>query len=55
MKILTAHGVSESTAKRVKELIRSMEDAVYTGKGDETCNLVEALPGLVKQMDKEIQ
>ena len=55
MQILTAHGVSESTANRVKETIRSMEDAVYTGKGDETCNLVEALPELVKQVDKEIQ
>jgi hypothetical protein len=55
MKILTANGVSEPTASRVKTFIRSVEDAVYTGKGDETCNLVETLPELIKQVDKEIQ
>ena len=53
--ILTDKGVCRSTSQKVFELIQSLEDAVYSGKGNETCGLGNEIRELVKQVEKEIR
>jgi len=53
--ILTHKGVSRSTSKKVLELLQSLEDAVYTGKGNEACGPGHEISQLIKQVEKEIR
>jgi Zn-dependent peptidase ImmA (M78 family) len=53
--ILESRGVSIETAKELRKLIGKLEDAVYTGKGDEASEMGKQIPKLVKQIKREIR
>jgi hypothetical protein len=53
--ILESRGVSIETAKELRKLIGKLEDAVYTGKGDEAFEMEEDICKLVKQIEKGIR
>lgn len=53
--ILESRGVSIETAENLRKLIRSLEDAVYTGKGAEASEMGKQIPELVKQIEREIR
>jgi hypothetical protein len=53
--ILKSNGVSHETAKKVKNVLQRLEDAIYTGKGQEPCPMGEDMPGLIRQIEKEIR
>jgi len=53
--ILRSRRVSFATAERLRKVIESLEDAIYTGKGRETCEIGENIPDLIKQIEKEIR
>ena len=53
--VLASFHVGDDTAKEVHGLLRRLEDAVYTGKGDEPCSIHEDMQGLVKRLEKEIR
>lgn len=53
--ILRSKGVSLETADGFRDIILELEKAVYTGKGDEVCNLAERIIGIVKKVEKEIR
>ncbi len=46
--------VKPETAEKLKDLIKEMEDAVYTGKGDNVCSLVDEIPEHINRIEKEI-
>jgi len=54
-KVFERHGVRVETAEKMRSLIRKLEDAVYTGKGEERTEAGKDLPALVKAMEKEIR
>lgn len=53
--VLRSHGVSDATAERLRKVVESLEDAIYTGKGQLPCETGEDIPGLIKQIEKEIR
>ena len=53
--ILRSKGASVETAKRFQSLLQCLEDAVYTGKGDECCDRSQDAPKVIKQIQKEIR
>jgi len=53
--ILRARGVSQTTVQELKGLVQRIEDAVYTGKGNEPCHMGKEAPQLIKQIEKEIR
>ena len=53
--ILTYEGVSLNSATRLRNSLKCLEDAIYTGKGDEICDIREDLTRLIKQIEKEIR
>lgn len=53
--ILKSRGVSIETAENLQKLIRSLEDAVYTGKGAEASEMGKLICKLVKQIEREIR
>jgi hypothetical protein len=53
--LLTTKGVSLKTANRLRKVLRRLEDTVYTGKGDDYCNLGEDMSALMKNIEKEIR
>jgi translation initiation factor 2 alpha subunit (eIF-2alpha) len=53
--ILTSKGVKPETAEKIKELVRQMEDAVYTGRGGATCSLIGEIPECINKIEKEIR
>jgi len=53
--ILESQSVSIETAKELRKLIGRLEDAVYTGKGDEASEMGKQIPKLVKQIEREIR
>jgi len=52
--ILKSNGVSLNTAEKLRAVLERLEDAVYTGKGHEACDIGENIPKLIKQIEKEI-
>ncbi len=52
--IVRSHGADMETAEELRHLVKNLEDAVYTGKGNETCERVEDISGLVRQIEKEV-
>jgi len=36
-------------------ILKRLEDTIYSGKGDELCDIEEDIPKLVKQIEKEIR
>ncbi len=53
--ILTSKGVSPDTAKKLYDILKKLDDTVYTGKGYETCDAGKDMPELIKQIEKEIR
>jgi hypothetical protein len=53
--IVVSRGVSATTAERLRAALQELEDAIYTGKGQETCDMGGDLPKLIKQIEKEIR
>ena len=40
---------------KMKNVIKILEDAVYTGKGHDSCEMGENIPKLIRQVEKEIR
>jgi BatD DUF11 like domain len=53
--ILESNNVSPETTGKMKNVIQILEDAVYTGKGHDSCEIGQDIPKLIKQMEKEIR
>ncbi len=53
--IVVSRGVSAANAERLRTALQELEDAIYTGKGQETCEMGGDLPKLIKQIEKEIR
>jgi hypothetical protein len=53
--VLRKEGVSLGTAKRFQTFLQQLEDAIYTGVGHESCDPGENVPGLIKQIEKEVR
>jgi hypothetical protein len=52
--ILRSHGADMETTEKLRHVVRGLEDAVYTGKGNEICGMGEDIPRLVKQIEREV-
>ena len=55
VEIMESKGVSSETTGKVKAVIQTLEDAVYTGKGYDSCKTGQDIPELIRQMEKEIR
>ena len=53
--ILGSRGVSGKTSERLRRTLQELEDAIYTGKGQELCDMGGDIPELIKQIEKEIR
>ncbi|MBU1053558.1 MAG: BatD family protein [Proteobacteria bacterium] len=53
--VLKSKGVSLETADRFRDIILELESAVYTGKGNEVCNLAGKVIEIIKKVEKEIR
>lgn len=53
--ILKSRGVSPDTSGKLRAMLQKLEDAVYTGKGQETCAIGQDISRLVTQIEKEIR
>jgi hypothetical protein len=53
--IVGSRGVSATTSERLRRTLQELEDAIYTGKGQETCHMRGDIPELIKQIEKEIR
>ena len=53
--ILPANGVSHETAHKLQSMLEKIENLVYTGKGNETCDINEDLIKVIRQIEKEIR
>lgn len=53
--IVGSRGVSDTTTERLRTALQELEDAIYTGKGQETCDMGGDIPKLIKQIEKEIR
>ena len=51
--IVNSRGVSATTSERLRRTLKELEDAIYTGKGQETCDMGGDIPELIKQIEKE--
>ena len=52
--ILKSNGVSPDTAKELQAVLHRIENAVYTGRGQDSCEVGGDIPRLIKQIEKEI-
>jgi BatD DUF11 like domain len=53
--IMESNGVSPETTGKIKNVIQTLEDAVYTGKGHANCEMGADIPELIRQVEKEIR
>ncbi len=53
--ILKSEGADLDTARKIQSILKGLEDAVYTGKGQKACALGEGASQLVRQIEKEIR
>ena len=51
--ILASNGVSSDATERFRTIFQQLEDAVFTGKGQEPCGTEEELSELIRQIEKE--
>jgi hypothetical protein len=52
---LRARGVKEETAGRLRDLVRRLENAVYTGRAEEACPFAGDFPQVMSQIEKELK
>ena len=53
--ILSSNGVSKEKAQRMQEMIKNLEDSIYTGRGQDECQFVEDAKQLIRLIDREIK
>ena len=53
--ILRSKGVNSETTKKLRSIVQTLENAVYTGKGHEKTDRAKTLSGLIKAIEKEIR
>ncbi|HEN20927.1 MAG TPA: protein BatD [Desulfobacteraceae bacterium] len=53
--ILRSNGVSNETSLRLCAVLKKIENAVYTGRGNDPCDTGEDIPSLIRQVEKEIR
>ncbi|MFC1814654.1 BatD family protein [Thermodesulfobacteriota bacterium] len=53
--ILESKGVSLDTARKLQAILQRLEDAIYTGKGEEICDSGEKISKLIRQIEREIR
>jgi len=53
--VLRSKGVKHDTAQELREMLKRVENDIYTGRGQETCDAAQDIPKLVKQIEKEIR
>jgi len=53
--ILVANNINTETANQVKGLIKNLEDAIYTGRGQDECRIVEYVIQHIRRIDREIK
>ena len=53
--ILKSEGADLDTARKIQSILKDLENAVYTGKGQKACALGEDASQLVRQIEKEIR
>jgi len=53
--ILNSNGINNKTAGRLRDLIKALEDAVYSGRGHEACDMGREIPGIIKLIEKDIR
>jgi hypothetical protein len=53
--ILQTKGVGPETTVKIRDVMQSLEDLVYTGKGAGPCQVGEDIPELIRQIEKEIR
>lgn len=53
--VLRSKGVKHDTAQELREMLKRVENDIYTGRGQETCDTAQDIPKLVKQIEKEIR
>lgn len=51
--ILLSKGVSKETSEKLRDLIQDIEDAIYTGKGEDIFPMEGGIVRLIKQVEKE--
>ena len=51
--ILLSRGVRVETVEMLRGVLQQLEDAVYTGKGHEACDMTEDIPKLIRLIEKE--
>jgi hypothetical protein len=54
-RILKSEGAQPETSEQLRNVLQSLEDAVYTGRGNRTCDLGGEIAQLIKQIEKEIK
>ena len=53
--ILRAGGADIDTARSLQSVLKLLEDAVYTGRGQEPCDIGADIPKLIRQIEREIR
>jgi hypothetical protein len=54
VEILKSKGVNLDTTQKLQSILQRLEDAIYTGKGDDSSDIGQDLPDLINQIEKEI-
>jgi hypothetical protein len=53
--ILRSNGVSLETAEKLRSILQRVEDAIFTGRGNEACGMGVDIPEVVKKIEKEVR
>ncbi|MDY6970788.1 MAG: BatD family protein [Thermodesulfobacteriota bacterium] len=53
--ILRSRGINKKKAQEFQQVVQEIEDAVYTGRGNEQCSTARGIPRLIKLIEKEIR
>jgi hypothetical protein len=53
--ILTSKGVREETAASLRDAMRRIENAIYAGKGQVAHGIGQEIPGIVREIEREIR
>ena len=53
--ILESNGASHDLAQKLRSVLQGLEDAIYTGRAQETCAMGEDISSLIGQIEREIR
>lgn len=54
-RILKSKGVKYDTAQKLYVIVEMLENAIYKGEGNVPCKMDEDIPGLIRQIEREIR